>query len=276
MEQKSKYSQKNEESIMKIKDIMTRDVIFVDKDVDLKYVLKLMKKNNITKIPVIENKKLIGLITDSHLAVKLGSIRSRGVPASRLHASSVMDKELINVTPDQHISTILTTVGEPGPTILTVLENDELIGIVTKADLLPLVESTKPVEEFMQKEVHTVSPDDRVIHARRRMIDEHIARLPVLNNGILIGIISDIDIVFALAKVKKSFPLGKQKHQLDELLVNDAMTAPPITIQADMTVAQAAKHMLETGVGCFPVLKNEKVVGIISRTDVIKTIPIPE
>ena len=39
---------------MKIKDIMTRDIIYVDKDVDLKYVLKLMKKYNITKIPVRE------------------------------------------------------------------------------------------------------------------------------------------------------------------------------------------------------------------------------
>ena len=260
---------------MKIKDIMTRDIIFVDKDVDLKYVLKLMKKNSITKIPVVENKQLIGLITDSHLAVKLGSIRSRGVPASRLHASSVTDKELINVSPDQHISTILATVGEPGPTILTVLENDELIGIVTKADLLPLVDSNKAVEDVMQKDIHSVSPDDRVIHARRRMIDEHIARLPVLNNGILIGIISDIDIVFALAKVKKSFPLGKQKHQLDELLVNDAMTSPAITIPAQKTIAETAKFMLEAGVGCLPVMQNEKVIGIISRTDLIKTIPIP-
>ena len=53
---------------MKIKEIMTKDVVYVDKDVDLKYVLKLMKKHNITKIPVLENKKLIGVITDNIIA----------------------------------------------------------------------------------------------------------------------------------------------------------------------------------------------------------------
>jgi CBS domain-containing protein len=257
---------------MKIKEIMTRDIIHVDKDVDLKYVLKLMKKYNITKIPVVENKKLIGLITDTNIAIKLGSIRSRGIPPSRMHASTVMEKELINISPEQNIESILATVGEPGPTMLTVIENDELVGIVTKANLLPLVKSTKPVEDHMHKTIHTVSPDDRVIHARRRMIDEHIARLPVLNNGILIGIISDIDIVYALAKVKKSFPLGKQKHQLDELLVNDAMKSPPLTINQDKTIAETAQLMLETGVGFFPVMQGEKLVGIISRTDVLKTI----
>jgi len=257
---------------MKVKDVMTEDVIFVDKDVDLKYVLKLMKKNNITKIPVVEEKKIVGIITDTTLALKLGSIRNRGVPASRLHASSVVNKDITMVTPNQDLKTILSTVGEPGPTMLTVIENEELIGVVTKADLLPLVNSHKQVNEIMREHIFSVSPDDRVVHARRIMIDQNIARLPVINNGILIGVISDIDITFALAKLKKSFPLGKQKHQLEELLVNDAMQAPAIFIDAEKTVEDAAQLMIEENIGCLPVIKNEKIVGILSRTDLVKTI----
>ncbi len=57
---------------MKVKDVMTKDVIFVDKDVDLRYVLSLMKKHEITKIPVVEDKKLIGVITDNIIVFKLG------------------------------------------------------------------------------------------------------------------------------------------------------------------------------------------------------------
>ena len=49
---------------MKVKDVMTKDVISVDKDVNLRQVLKLMKKHEITKIPVVEDKKLVGVITD--------------------------------------------------------------------------------------------------------------------------------------------------------------------------------------------------------------------
>ena len=63
---------------MKVKEVMTKDIITVDKDVDLKYVLNLMKKHEITKIPVIENKKLIGVVTDNIIAYKLGSIRKKG------------------------------------------------------------------------------------------------------------------------------------------------------------------------------------------------------
>ena len=261
---------------MKVKDVMTTEIISVDKDQDVKFVLKLMKKNGITKIPVLEEKKLIGVVNDEMLAVKLGAIRTRGIPAARMHVSSVMDKELDIISQNDDVSSILSRVGEPGPTILMVVENDQLIGIVTKADLLPLVNSENPVDEIMEEVLRSVSPEDRVIHARHEMIEAHVARLPVVNNGMLIGIISDFDIALALAKIKKAFPLGKQKHQLDELLVNDAMKSPPISIDSGKTIKDAAMMMKDNGIGCLPVIKGGKIAGIISRTDLLKTISLPE
>lgn len=257
---------------MKVKDVMTTNIISVDKDQDVKFVLKLMKKYKITKIPVLEEKKLIGVVNDEMLALKLGAIRNRGIPASRMHVSTVIDKELDIISQNDEITSILAKIGSPGPTILHVLENGQLIGIVTKADLLHLVESKRIVDEVMQKVLRTVAPDDRVIRARHEMIEANIARLPVVNNGILIGIISDFDIADALAQIKKSFPLGKQKHRLDELLVNDAMRSPAITVESGKTVKEAAELMMKSGVGCLPVVKSGKMIGIITRTDLLKTI----
>jgi CBS domain-containing protein len=259
---------------MNVQEIMNQDIIYVDKDVDMKYVIKLMKKHNITKMPVLENHKPIGLITDSNIAKKLGAIRTRGVPAARLHASSVLDKNINIISPLTKVSDILSSVGEPGPTMLLVGTKENLVGVITKADLLPLIKNTTLIGDIMKQVVHMVSPDDRVIHARRQMIDADIARLPVVNNGILIGMISDIDIVYALDKIKKGFPLGKQKHQLEELLVHDAMSSPAITISKTKTVADAAKKMIEHHVGCLLVVQNEKILGIVTRTDLLKTIKI--
>jgi len=129
--------------VMKVKEVMTKDVVTVDKDFNLRHVLKLMKKHEITKIPVVEDKKLIGLITDSNIVYKLGSIRTKGVPASRLHASSVTDKKIQCVEPDTEVKTILKKVGKPGPTMLCVTDNNNLLGVITKADLLHLVNSKK-------------------------------------------------------------------------------------------------------------------------------------
>lgn len=258
---------------MKVKEIMTKDIITVDKDVNLGQVLKLMKKHEITKIPVMEEKKLVGMVTDNIIAYKLGSIRKRGVPASRLHASSVTDKEIECVLPGTDVKAILKKVGQPGPTMLCVVENDNLLGVVTKADLLPLIDSKKQVKEVMKKNLHIVSPNDRVVHARRIMIDEEIARLPVVDQGKLVGMISDNEIVFALAKVKKSIRLGRQKHRLEELLVEEVMKTPAIWTEPSMTVTEAANMMIKKNLGALPLIENGKLIGIVSRTDLLNTIP---
>ena len=257
---------------MKVKEIMTTKIISVDKDDSLKRVLDLMKKHDITKIPVLEEKKIFGLVTDNVIAYKLGSIRKRTVTASRLHASSVTEKEVKTIFPEEDVKNILKSVGEPGPTMLPVVENGKLVGVVTKADLLPMVKSKDPIYSIMKRKVYTVSLNDRVIHARRIMISENIARLPVLEEKKLVGIISDIEIALAFASLKKSFSLGKQKHHLDELLVEDAMRAPVVWTTPSVSILNAAQLMLNYNIGALPVLENEKLVGMVTRTDLLKTI----
>ncbi len=260
------------DEIMKVKEIMTKDIVYVDKDQDLKYVLDLMKKHDITKIPVVEDKKPFGVITDNVISYKLGSIRKRGVSTSRLHASSVTEKEIITISPNTDVKKILKMVGQPGPTMLLAVDKDKLVGVITKADLLHLVDSKKSLNDLMQRNVFSVSPDDRVVHARRVMINENVARLPVLNQGKLVGIISDVEIAFAFASLKKSFSLGHQKHQLDELLVQDVMKISVVWTTPSVTAIDAAKLMTKHNVGALPVIKENTLVGIITRTDLLKTI----
>jgi CBS domain-containing protein len=257
---------------MKVKEIMTTKVISVDKDDSLKRVLDLMKKHDITKIPVLEEKTFFGLVTDNVIAYKLGSIRKRTVTASRLHASSVTEKDIKTISPEEDVKNILKSVGEPGPTMLPVVEKGKLVGVVTKADLLPLVKSKNQLYSIMQRKIHSVGPDDRVIHARRTMITQNIARLPVLEEKKLVGIISDIEIAFAFASLKKSFSLGKQKHHLDELFVKDAMRTPVLWATSSMSIFDAAQLMLKHNIGALPVVDKEILVGMITRTDLVKTI----
>ena len=257
---------------MKVKEIMTTKIIAVDKDDSLKRVLDLMKKHNITKIPVLEEKKFFGLVTDNVIAYKLGSIRKRGITASRLHASSVTEKDVMIVRPEEDVKNILKSVGEPGPTMLPVVVEGKLVGVVTKADLLPLVKNKNQLHSIMQKKVHTVNVDDRVVHARHIMITENIARLPVLEEKKLVGIISDIEIAYAFATLKKAFSLGRQKHHLEELLVKDVMRSPVVWSNPSMSIYDAAQIMLKENIGALPLIENDKLVGMVTRTDLLHSI----
>lgn len=256
---------------MKIKQVMTKKVINVNKNDDLRYVLDLMEKYDITKIPVMDNHRLVGIVTDNKIADKLGSIRSKGIPAARMHASSVIDKNFNPVVPDDDVETLLKTVGEPGLTMLPVIEKDELVGVITKADLLPLINSKKKIQEIMNEEIHTVSPGDRVVHARRILLDNDIARIPVVNEGQVVGIVSDREIAFAFAKIKKSFSLGQQHYHIRELLVKDVMKKNVVTLPEDATIKDAADLMIKQDIGCIPIIDNkDKIKGMVTRTDLLK------
>ncbi len=256
---------------MKVKEIMTKEVIYVNKNDDLRHVLDLMEKHNITKIPVVDDGKLVGIVTDNKIADKLGSIRSRGVLASHMHASTVMEKKFETVPPDREVKEILEKVGEPGPTMLPVVVDNHLIGVITKADLLPLVKSEENIKKIMTAPVFTAKPEDRVIHVRRVMLDNDIARLPVVENGEVIGIISDKEIAFAFAALKRSVSLGHQQHRLKNLLVEDVMRSPAITAKDTITIKEAAEIMIENEVGCIPIVGGDgKLKGIVTRTDLLK------
>ncbi len=255
---------------MKIKDVMTKEVIYVSKNDDLYHVLTLMEKHNITKLPVLDDGKITGIVTDNKIAEKLGSFRSRGVPASRMHASTVMEKKFEKISPEMNVEEILKSVGEPGPTMLPVVVGDSLVGVVTKADLLPLIKSEESVKKIMSSNVITVKPEERVVHARRLMIENDIARIPVVEDGKVVGIISDKEIAFAFASIKKSFPRGKQQNQLRNLLVKDIMKTNVITANDDISIKEAAEIMMENEVGCLPIVKSDgKIEGIVTRTDLL-------
>jgi len=257
---------------MKVEEIMTTKVIAVGKNDSLTHILELMKKHAITKLPVLDGKEFLGIVSDNTIAHKLGSVRKRDVTASRLHASSVIDKDIPFIAPDDEVSDILKTVGEPGPTMLPVINGGKLIGVITKANLLPLVKSRVPISSMMQSHIITAAPDDRVIHARRLLIDRNIARLPVQTSGReLVGMISDFEIAIAFEKIKE-VPLGHQNRYLDEMLVRDAMRSPAIWAIPNLPASGAAQTMLQYNIGCLPVIDHDHMIGMVTRTDLLHSI----
>ncbi len=258
---------------MKIKEIMTKDIVYVSKNDDLKHVMNLMEKHNISKVPVMDDGKLVGIVTDTKIADKLGSLKSRGIPASRMHASTVMDKNFEPIYPEMSVKEILETVGKPGLTMLPVVENEILVGVVTKADLLPFIEGDKKAREVMVAPVYSVKSDDRVVHARRILFDNDIARLPVVDEGEIVGILSDKEISFAISEIKRNYPLGRQSHHMRELLVKEVMKTPAIVSNGVITVKEAAAIMMKNEIGCIPIVDNEgKIEGIVTRTDLVRLI----
>lgn len=256
---------------MNVRDVMSKDLVTVDKDRSLKDVLDLMAQHRITKIPVTEDGDLVGIITDGKIADKLGRAHNRGIQTSRLHASGVMEKDFVVAHPDEDIETLLADVGKPGLTMIPVVQGRKLVGVVTKANLLKLVKSDVALQRIMKTELKSVTPSERLVHARRLLLDNDIARLPVLEGGKVSGIIAEHEIANAFASFKGA-DAHVQKANVRDLEVGPYMRRQVVTGKPEMTARQAAKHMLDHHVGALMVVDPSGVVqGIVTRTDLIRT-----
>jgi CBS domain-containing protein len=256
---------------MNVRDVMSKDLVTIDKDRNLKDVLDLMARHKVTKIPVTEGGDLVGIITDGKIVDKLGQAHNKGLQTARLRASSVMEKDFVVAHPDEPIESLLADVGKPGLTMIPVVQGKKLVGIITKANLLGLVKSDVALSTIMQTKLKSVGPGERLVHARRLLLDNDIARLPVLENGKVSGIIAEHDIAIAFAGFKQA-DAHVQKAGVRDLEVGPYMRRQVVTGNPEMTAKEAAERMLEHHVGGLPVVDRSGVVqGIVTRTDLIRT-----
>ena len=261
---------------MQIKNLMSEDIITIDKDQNLSDALKLLRKHNVSRLPVTNNKQLVGIISERDIANKLGSSKYESMPASRLHISSVMVKDVITVPQTMQLDEVARIMLDKGIGSVPVTDEDKMVGIVSKADFVTLAVGIAfdkiAVKEIMTKDVVSVAPTDRLVHARRQMMDANVGRLPVIDDEELVGMITSKDLMRAYIDFRKNVPEKYQKTQIKEIFVEDIMSSNPSYVSKEMSITEVSKIMMETGYNGLPVVEEGKVVGIITQTDILRLI----
>lgn len=146
----------------------------------------------------------------------------------------------------------------------------------------------RTARDIMTPDPVTVTRDLSVTEAAKIMVERRIGALPVIEDDRLVGIVSEGDLI--MQDVKIEFPT--YIHLLDGFImyppatarfeselkkavgatVADVMTSEPVVVQATTSVEDIATLMVDRDVSRLPVLDGEKVVGIISKSDIVRSI----
>ena len=113
------------------------------------------------------------------------------------------------------------------------------------------------VGKHMTESPITVTPDDKLADAQKKMQDGSFRRLPVVTNGQLLGIVTDRD-------------LRQFQGHLENTKVNAAMTEKLVTVTPQTSLEEAAKQLLEHKIGGLPVMEGEQLKGIITTSDMLE------
>jgi acetoin utilization protein AcuB len=128
------------------------------------------------------------------------------------------------------------------------------------------------VKDWMSKDPITINDDTSMMKAIHLMKQNRFRRLPVLQEGRLVGIVSDRDLKEASPSKATTLDVHELYYLLSELQVKDIMTRDPLTVSLDDTVEHAAQLMLENTISGLPVVDDQgAVVGILTQSDVFRS-----
>lgn len=126
------------------------------------------------------------------------------------------------------------------------------------------------VRELMTRGLITVSPETTVTEARTLMANERIRHLLVTDGGRLAGIVTDRDIRLNLASPATTLSVWELNYLLARLTVAEVMTKSLIVVEPDRDAREAARIMLDHKIGALPVLDGDRLVGILTETDLVR------
>lgn len=123
----------------------------------------------------------------------------------------------------------------------------------------------------MTGDVQTVNVGNSLQEANSIFSKYHIRHIPVVSGEKLIGILSHTDILrISFGNTFGDDQQGGDEAIFDMLSINQVMKHSPVTVGPDNTLKQAAELLAEKEFHALPVVENEKLVGIITTTDIIK------
>ena len=262
---------------MTIDKVMAKDIVTVRKDQTVSDALKLMRKHKISRLPAISSKtnELVGIVTEKDIATKIASAKYEEVPLSHMRISTIMTGDAITGAPSDSKVKILKLMVDNHIGGIPIIDDNDIVGMVTKTDFLRNVDTKPydetPIKDIMTNRVITVSPDDRLVHARRLMIDNDVARLVVVNSGLIMGIITAKDMAKTIVEFKERVPEKYQHTQIRNLFVQEVMSQTIETTTKDATIAQVANIMVSKEFSGMPVSDDKnKVQGIVSKSDILR------
>ena len=126
------------------------------------------------------------------------------------------------------------------------------------------------VREIMSTNIEVVDRNDNLRTVEERMASKQLRHLPVLEQGEVVGLVTQRDLFKAAQSSAMGYGEKAQQAYLQSVRVKEIMTYPVVTIPPDTSVTAAADMMITKGIGCLPVVENQKLIGMVTKTDLLR------
>jgi CBS domain-containing protein len=274
------------------RDVMIPTIFVVDPQATVAHARNLMVRHRISRLPVMDDGKLVGIITKKDIAYRLrqGEPAWRRRPLDRIPVGVLMTENPLVVAPDTGVREIARMFVDRNISSVPVVEDCAVTGIVTKTDLMKsaLVRALSCTVGDVMEDVATVSRYHSLDHVVGVMRERNDKVLVSDDDGTPAGIITETNLAFYEDEPKISGVVGKdvtiRRREnacgpgeqalmvIPSVTAEDLMTSPVITVPAATPLPDAIALMEKHHVNSLVVMEDNTISGIIKRDDIIKEV----
>lgn len=181
--------------------------------------------------------------------------------------SEIMTREIITCNMEEKLDSILQKMIFSKRGGMPILKNKKLVGIVNERNFVRMLYDAKIKEKIstiMSKKPIFLKSGTKINDALKSMVNTHYRRLPIINNGKLVGIVTSMDMLKHFSNL--NFVMKKTDDPVDSVASKNVFS-----IRKDLDISEAIKLMTEKDIGALPVADtNGKLEGIISERNIIE------
>lgn len=283
--------------VMNLKDLelsefVTRPIT-VSPNTSLLKTREILLQKKVKRVIVTEKNHPTGVITEKDIVKKIYELGTK--PIKSVKAKDFKLKKLYALNKENSVKECAKLMKKHRISLVIILNKDEtLAGIITKTSLTTVFltkgsDSIK-VSKIMKTNVITAAPCDPILFVETLLLKYGISRIVIKRNQKPVGIITFRDFVpakipqwIAESADPKEVQEYKFKKGLTETHANqmnylfpfhatDIMSAKPITVNKDNEVKVAITKMIKYNISGLPVLNNSRLVGIITKSDIVSAL----
>jgi CBS domain-containing protein len=276
---------------MQLIEIGDARVVSVHSADDIDTAISLMDEHGFRHLPVVDHGEVVGMVSDRDLLTAVGmhpgpertTVAEGPARVGATRIGEVMTSPARTAAADASLEVAAETMLREGIRALPLVYKDRLAGIVTETDFLKCYLDDRPmgrhtgwrlfkVADEMSRSVVTLTPHDGFVRAVRKMRARNIRHIPIVEDGRLVGMVSDRDMRRILGNLEietQDEDAGCMAHR-PKAVMDDIMTRNVVVTHAPAPLAEAADILVQRKFGSLPVVDDNGIIGIITEADLLR------
>ena len=274
---------------LSVLDVGTNDVKTIPSRTPIMRSLKMMLNYNFRRMPIADagTKRLEGIVSATDILNFLGGGEKHKLVMERYNGNlfAAVNENVDEIMERKVITVHYTESWEDALEIMLkkrvggcpiVNDENKVVGIITERDMIKyLANQTRLdgyVRDYMTTNVITIEASTTIEEAMKIMISKRFRRLPIVKDGVLIGLITAMDILrFFGGEAFKFLETGNIKDVLQKPVSTIlSMAREPLTFEPRDKISDLVRRMIECGAGVALIIENKKLEGIITERDLMK------